>query len=68
MAELDPGRQEMLLSHLNPAMQVFLTTTHLDARLSEFLRTSESGRIFKVSSGSVTLEKDQEENGVGQLL
>jgi DNA replication and repair protein RecF len=68
MAELDPARQKQLLMHLDPAMQVFLTTTHLDSGLEWFLQGGESLRIFTVSHGRIleneipaTLERDHVE-------
>lgn len=57
MAELDPSRQRQLLSHLDPRMQVFLTTTHLDSGLKWFLESAESVKIFQVNQGRVTLEE-----------
>lgn len=53
MAELDPQRQNQLLSHIDPAMQVFLTTTHLDGELTPFLQGAASARLFYVESGRV---------------
>ncbi len=53
MAELDPSRQQMLLEHLDPGMQVFLTTTHLDNSLKLFLEGSGSVRVFEVAKGTV---------------
>lgn len=54
MAELDPVRQNQLLMHLDPRMQVFLTTTHLDSGFDWFLRQDGSVRIFAVTQGSIT--------------
>jgi DNA replication and repair protein RecF len=58
MAELDPKRQSQLLAHLDPGMQVFLTTTHLDAELQAFLSAARhqgtTSRLFKVSAGTVS--------------
>lgn len=64
MAELDPHRQQYLLSHIDPQSQVFLTTTHLDASLSplladRFLADKSGVRVYHVECGSV-----MEETGV----
>lgn len=56
MAELDPTRQEELLMHLDPAMQVFLTTTHVDSRLQWLLAQTNSVRLFHVAQGHVQPE------------
>ncbi len=54
MAELDPLRQSQLLAHLDPKMQVILSTTHLDAGLEAFLSQSVSAQAFHVVQGQIT--------------
>ncbi len=57
MAELDPTRQHQLLLNLDPRMQVFLTTTHLDSGLKWFIDQADSANIFEVSQGHVVREQ-----------
>ena len=52
LAELDPQRQSHLLQLMNwPKVQTFLTTTHLDETLKQFLK--ERSVIFRVEQGKV---------------
>ncbi|MBK8189751.1 MAG: DNA replication/repair protein RecF [Vampirovibrionales bacterium] len=47
MAELDPKRQSELIDRLDPGIQVFLTTTHLEGRLKEAV-----GRLMRASDAT----------------
>ncbi len=60
MAELDPTRQQQLLAHLDPRMQVFLTTTHLDSGLKWYVRDHKTVRLFEVRHGEVTSRTEAE--------
>ncbi len=55
MAELDPVRQQLLLSHVSPESQVFLTTTHLDQTWKQLLPTFSDPHtaVFEVTQGTV---------------
>lgn len=70
MAELDPDRQRLLIEHVHPESQVFLTTTHLDesvkqllsdwltsSQLTEKLPAENICRVFSVTQGQVKEEK-----------
>lgn len=58
MAELDPGRQRLLVEHMHPDSQVFITTTHPSSSWQELLErqpgdTSSMG-VFRVEAGHVS--------------
>jgi DNA replication and repair protein RecF len=62
MAELDPKRQRLLLEHIQPGSQMFLTTTHSNTSWWERLQHALSSKpetlwsgteIFKVTRGHV---------------
>jgi DNA replication and repair protein RecF len=64
MAELDPSRQQMLIEHLDPASQVFLTTTHIDEGLRPFLQGHvnmgfEPASIYQVQAGHFERESQE---------
>ena len=57
MAELDPKRQNDLLAHIAPDVQLFLTTTHLDAGLSPLIAKAladQNAMVFSVSEGHLS--------------
>jgi DNA replication and repair protein RecF len=60
MAELDPKRQRLLLEHMQPGNQMFLTTTHSTSSWQERLqRSSLSGEdtptaVFQVDAGQIS--------------
>lgn len=54
MAELDAQRQRLLVSHIHPESQVFLTTTHPSATWSSLLETQdEQLAVFEVTQGQL---------------
>ncbi|MCA9807600.1 MAG: DNA replication/repair protein RecF [Cyanobacteria bacterium HKST-UBA06] len=53
MAELDPFRQQQLIRHLSPDMQVILTTTHLDKELKEYVDQVDSAEIISLKGGQI---------------
>jgi DNA replication and repair protein RecF len=55
MAELDPTRQRLLLEHLRPDSQVFMTTTHTAGTWRSLLeRGTEEMAVFRVNAGRVS--------------
>jgi len=60
MAELDPRRQGQLVSYLEDRMQVFLTTTHLDAALTPFLQNEAKSAVYHVDRGILTRNNSTE--------
>ncbi len=62
MAELDPERQQYLIDHIPPEIQVFLTTTHLDAQLNPVVARyvgEGNSTIFKVSAGQIQAQPEK---------
>lgn len=54
MAELDPQRQRLLVEHIHPDSQVFLTTTHPAGTWQQLLnRDAHEVAVFEVSGGTV---------------
>lgn len=54
MAELDPTRQRLLLEHIQPDSQVFMTTTHPTGSWRSFLeRDAGELAVFQVDNGQV---------------
>lgn len=63
MAELDPYRQQQLIRHVDPTMQVLLTTTHLDDALKAYVNQVSDVRVFHVDHGHVQ-PQDADEAGL----
>jgi len=58
MAELDPLRQQWLMDAIGDDLQVFITTTHLDASLSPIIARyldADQTHIFEVDQGYATV-------------
>lgn len=55
MAELDPDRQRLLVEHIHPDSQVFITTTHPTNTWQALLeRSDRDSAVFHVQQGTVT--------------
>lgn len=58
MAELDPDRQRLLVEHIHPESQVFITTTHPTSTWQSLLeRGSDASKeiaVFQVQQGTLT--------------
>jgi DNA replication and repair protein RecF len=59
MAELDPDRQRLLVEHIHPESQVFITTTHPSSSWQSLLEhqpdgsTAEGMAVFRVEQGKL---------------
>lgn len=60
MAELDPDRQRLLVEHIHPDSQVFITTTHPSSSWQALLERQPDGdtkdgmAVFRVQQGTLT--------------
>jgi len=58
MAELDPDRQRLLVEHIHPESQVFITTTHPSSSWQSLLEhqpgASDGMAVFQVAQGQLT--------------
>jgi DNA replication and repair protein RecF len=55
MAELDPDRQRLLVEHIHPESQVFITTTHPTSTWQSLLerQSGEGTAVFRVCQGEL---------------
>jgi DNA replication and repair protein RecF len=74
MAELDPKRQRLLLEHIQPGSQMFLTTTHSTDSWQERLQSTSFTRdetptsVFQVKAGCISeLSADKNALSVSQF-
>ncbi len=63
MAELDPDRQRLLVEHIHPESQVFITTTHPSSSWQTLLERQPDGTgedaiaVFTVKQGTLTADR-----------
>ena len=63
MAELDPDRQRLLVEHIHPESQVFITTTHPSSSWQALLERQPDGKrpeamaVFRVQQGAILTEE-----------
>ncbi len=67
MAELDPDRQRLLVEHIHPESQVFITTTHPTSSWQMLLIQGDSGEmaVFHVAQGHLSSSGLSEPNQLG---